>query len=42
MDEIKQCYCPDPVPNVEGTICGKCGGSNPEIKKKTKRKKKDD
>jgi len=39
--ELKPCYCPDPIPNVEGTKCGKCGGSNPKIpEKKTKRRKK--
>jgi len=36
---MTKCNCPDPVPNIEGTICGKCGGSDPKVPvKKVKRR----
>ena len=36
----RNCHCPLPDPNEEGTKCEKCGGPNPEKKKTKKRVKK--
>ena len=36
--ETKPCYCPDPNPNAEGTVCEKCEGLDPNVPVKKKRR----